>query len=153
MLGRSTALVARRVASLLSLKQCVCTLCRQLPRASANRLTAEPTSSVFYEQKRCSQIEVFGPLDPPKQLTFKQVEDRVLKAIRAWDRWPQDKNDVLNLDANFVNDLGLDSLDHVEVIMALEDEFGFEIPDIDAEKMKTPRDIFKYICEREDVFE
>ena len=73
MLGRSTALVARRVASLLSLKQCVCTLCRQLPRASANRLTAEPTSSVFYEQKRCSQIEVFGPLDPPKQLTFKQV--------------------------------------------------------------------------------
>lgn len=81
------------------------------------------------------------------------MEDRVLKAIRAWDRWPQDKNDVLNLDANFVNDLGLDSLDHVEVIMALEDEFGFEIPDIDAEKMKTPRDIFKYICEREDVFE
>lgn len=38
----------------------------------------------------------------------------------------------LNLNAHFIQDLGLDSLDHVEVIMALEDEFGFEIPDNEA---------------------
>lgn len=37
--------------------------------------------------------------------------------------------------------------------MSLEDEFGFEISELDAEKLKTPRDIFKYICEHEDVFE
>uniref|UniRef100_A0A0M3J4Y3 Acyl carrier protein n=1 Tax=Anisakis simplex TaxID=6269 RepID=A0A0M3J4Y3_ANISI len=76
-----------------------------------------------------------------------------LKAIRAWDRFPQDRNDLLTLDANFFQDLGLDSLDHVEIVMSLEDEFGFEIEDKEAEKLKTPRDVVKYICEREDVYE
>lgn len=38
-------------------------------------------------------------------------------------------------------------------MMAIEDEFAFEIPLTDAEKLKTPKDIFKFICEREDVFE
>lgn len=57
------------------------------------------------------------------------------------------------MDARFVEDLGFDSLDHVEIVMSLEDEFGFEIPDKDAEKLKTPRDVFKYICEHEDVYE
>ncbi|VDK19995.1 unnamed protein product [Anisakis simplex] len=76
-----------------------------------------------------------------------------MKAIRAWDRFPQDRNDLLTLDANFFQDLGLDSLDHVEIVMSLEDEFGFEIEDKEAEKLKTPRDVVKYICEREDVYE
>lgn len=57
------------------------------------------------------------------------------------------------MDARFVEDLGFDSLDHVEIVMSLEDEFGFEIPDKDAEKLKTLRDVFKYICEHEDVYE
>ena len=76
-----------------------------------------------------------------------------MKAVKNWDRFPQDRATALNLDARFVEDLGLDSLDHVEVIMSLEDEFGFEIPDKDAERLKTPRDVFKYICEHEDVYE
>jgi len=48
--------------------------------------------------------------------------------------------------------LGLDSLDHVEVIMAIEDEFGFEIPDKDAEKLWTPQDIIKYVADKEEVW-
>lgn len=59
----------------------------------------------------------------------------------------------LTLDSDFFTDLGLDSLDHVEVIMALEDEFGFEIPDGDSDRMKTPRQIFQYICDKNDVYE
>lgn len=59
----------------------------------------------------------------------------------------------LTVDSHFVNDLGLDSLDHVEVIMAMEDEFGFEIPDGDAEKLLRPKDVVQYICDKEDVFE
>lgn len=47
----------------------------------------------------------------------------------------------------------MDSLDHVEVIMAMEDEFGFEIPDSDAEKLFRPRDIVQYIADKEDVYE
>lgn len=76
-----------------------------------------------------------------------------MKAIKAWDRFPEEKKDEISLDTNFVDDLGFDSLDHVEIIMSLEDEFGFEIPDTEAEQLKTPRDIFKYICEHEDVYE
>lgn len=57
----------------------------------------------------------------------------------------------LSLDSHFIQDLGLDSLDHVEVIMAMEDEFGFEIPDNDAEKLSRPSDIVKYIAERDET--
>lgn len=57
----------------------------------------------------------------------------------------------LSLDSHFIQDLGLDSLDHVEVIMAMEDEFGFEIPDNEAEKLSRPSDIVKYISERDVV--
>lgn len=48
-------------------------------------------------------------------------------------------------DASFVNDLGADSLDTVELVMALEEKFGVEIPDEDAEKMTTVGDAIKYI--------
>ena len=48
-------------------------------------------------------------------------------------------------DSTFVDDLGADSLDIVELIMRFEDEFGVEIPDEKAEKIKTVNDIVKYI--------
>ena len=52
------------------------------------------------------------------------IESRVLNVCKAFDKITADK---LTLDSHFINDLGLDSLDHVEVIMAIEDEFGFEV--------------------------
>ena len=48
-------------------------------------------------------------------------------------------------DASFVNDLGADSLDTIELVMALEEEFGFEITDNDAEKITTVCDAIKFI--------
>ena len=47
--------------------------------------------------------------------------------------------------ASFIEDLGADSLDTVELVMALEEEFGIEIPDEDAEKMAAVGDAIKYI--------
>ena len=47
--------------------------------------------------------------------------------------------------ASFIEDLGADSLDTVELVMALEEEFGIEIPDEDAEKMPSVGDAIKYI--------
>lgn len=47
--------------------------------------------------------------------------------------------------ASFIDDLGADSLDIVEIVMGLEDEFGFDIPDEDAEKLKTVGEAIKYI--------
>ena len=48
-------------------------------------------------------------------------------------------------DASFVDDLGADSLDTVELVMAFEEEFGIEIPDEDAEKIATVKDAIAYI--------
>jgi len=50
--------------------------------------------------------------------------------------------------ASFIEDLGADSLDTVELVMALEEEFGIEIPDEDAEKMVTVGDAIKYIDQK-----
>lgn len=53
--------------------------------------------------------------------------------------------DKVTPQASFVDDLGADSLDQVELIMALEDEFDMEIPDEEAEKLKTVKDALDYI--------
>lgn len=53
----------------------------------------------------------------------------------------------ITMDASFIDDLGADSLDIVEFIMALEEEFNIEIPDADAEKVVTVGDVVDYIKE------
>lgn len=58
------------------------------------------------------------------------------------------KEDEVTVDASFVDDLGADSLDTVELVMALEEEFETEIPDEDAEKIVTIKDAVSYIVER-----
>ena len=55
------------------------------------------------------------------------------------------KEEEVKPNARFVEDLGADSLDTVELVMALEEEFGIEIPDEDAEKAKTVGDVINYI--------
>lgn len=53
--------------------------------------------------------------------------------------------DQITMESSFIDDLGADSLDTVELIMAFEEEFGVEIPDEDAEKIKTVKDVVTYI--------
>ena len=53
--------------------------------------------------------------------------------------------DQVTPEAKFIEDLGADSLDTVELVMAFEEEFGAEIPDEDAEKLQTVGDVVKYI--------
>ena len=55
--------------------------------------------------------------------------------------------DEVQMNSTFVDDLGADSLDIVELIMAFEEEFNIEIPDEKAEKIKTVEDVVKYIDE------
>ena len=55
------------------------------------------------------------------------------------------KPEEVTPEASFVDDLGADSLDTVELVMALEEEFGIEIPDEDAEKMKIIDDVLTYL--------
>jgi len=60
------------------------------------------------------------------------------------------KGEEVTADASFVDDLGADSLDTVELVMALEEEFETEIPDEDAEKIVTIKDAVNYIVNRAD---
>ena len=54
---------------------------------------------------------------------------------------------AVTMEASFIDDLGADSLDIVELVMALEEEFDIEIPDSDAEKVVTVEDVVEYIKE------
>ncbi|MCP4653135.1 MAG: acyl carrier protein [Candidatus Omnitrophica bacterium] len=58
------------------------------------------------------------------------------------------KKEEIKLDSSFTDDLGADSLDTVEVVMALEEEFSIEIPDEDAEKIATVGQAVKYIDDK-----
>ncbi|KAK4436103.1 Acyl carrier protein 2, mitochondrial [Sesamum alatum] len=63
-----------------------------------------------------------------------EVTDRVLSVVKNFQKVDPSK---VTPNAHFQNDLGLDSLDTVEIVMALEEEFGFEIPDNEADKINT----------------
>lgn len=69
--------------------------------------------------------------------------DKRVKEIVA-EQLGRDANEVTD-GASFIDDLGADSLDIVELVMAMEDEFGIEIPDEEAEKIKTVKDVVEYI--------
>ena len=70
------------------------------------------------------------------------VADRVKKIIV--DQLGVEE-DLVTPEASFVDDLGADSLDTVELVMALEEEFGLEIPDEDAEKITRVKEAIEYI--------
>ncbi|MCF6767318.1 acyl carrier protein [Thiotrichales bacterium 19S11-10] len=73
-----------------------------------------------------------------------EIESRVKKIIA--DQLNVDEKDVVP-EASFIDDLGADSLDTVELVMALEEEFETDIPDEEAEKIKTVQDVINYINE------
>lgn len=73
--------------------------------------------------------------------TFERVKDIIV------DQLDIDES-LVTMDASFINDLEADSLDVVELMMALEEEFDMEIPDEDAEKISTVKDAVDYINEK-----
>ena len=73
---------------------------------------------------------------------MENISDKIKKVIA--DHLGGDLKKITE-DANFVDDLGADSLDTVELVMALEEEFGFEITDSEAEKILTVGDAIKFI--------
>lgn len=73
------------------------------------------------------------------------VDDRVKKIIA--EQLGLEEEDI-SLESSFVDDLGADSLDTVELVMAFEEEFGIEISDEDAEKILTVQNAIDYIKEK-----
>ncbi len=76
------------------------------------------------------------------------IKEKVVKVVV--DQLGVKEEDVKS-EARFVEDLGADSLDTVELVMALEEDFGIEIPDEDAEKAKTVGDVISYIDKKINV--
>ena len=76
----------------------------------------------------------------------KTIEDRVKEIIVEQLGVNADQ---VTSEAKFIEDLGADSLDTVELVMALEEEFGQEIPDEEAEKLQSVGDVIKYIEEKQ----
>ena len=74
----------------------------------------------------------------------KSVERRVIEIIVEQLGVSEEE---VTLEASFIDDLGADSLDLVELIMAMEEEFSVEISDEDAEKIQTVQDVVNYINE------
>ena len=71
------------------------------------------------------------------------VTDRVLGVVKSFEKVDPAK---VTPKSHFVSDLGLDSLDTVEVVMAFEDEFTLEIEDKEAEKIQTCEDAINFVC-------
>lgn len=71
---------------------------------------------------------------------FEKVKETIVEQLGVAEN-------SVTLEASFIDDLGADSLDLVELIMALEEEFDTEIPDADAEKVVTVGDVVEYIKE------
>ncbi len=76
------------------------------------------------------------------------LEDRVTELIV--EQLGISKEEAV-LKASFIDDLGADSLDIVELVMSLEEEFDIEIPDDDAEKIQTIGDVISYVKERSEA--
>ena len=72
----------------------------------------------------------------------KSIEDRVRDIIREH---LSAKREQLTPEAKFIEDLGADSLDTVELVMALEEEFGIQVPDEEAEKLASVGDVIRFI--------
>ena len=71
---------------------------------------------------------------------FEKVKNIIVEQLQATEA-------AVTMESSFIDDLGADSLDLVELIMALEEEFDIEIPDADAEKVVTVGDVVDYIKE------
>ena len=131
-------------------------LSRALPRVAARPALfalRAPAAAQLHSLRRSAPLMVNAPAPLCVPLlrrtmgTFldkADVTDRVLGCLKNFQKVDPSK---VTETSHFLNDLGLDSLDTVEVVMAFEDEFVIEIPDADAEKIHSCEDAIAYITQ------
>lgn len=115
-------------------------VCKEFEKINQEKfsLNVRPTSYLS-RRTHCTVDYMYMHAEPPLSDWRSMLERHV--------RVPYDRR----AQAHFINDLGLDSLDQVELVMAMESEFGFEIPDSEAEKLTKPIDVIKFICEKAEI--
>lgn len=110
-------------------------------RTAASRFAVRATvqSNAFASLRHSQPLRTFAAstfLNPD------EVTDRIVTVVKNFDKVDPDK---VVASSKFAEDLGLDSLDSVEVVMAIEDEFAIEIPDAEADKIASIADAVEYI--------
>jgi acyl carrier protein len=96
------------------------------------------------KSKKESHPNFFTKIGEGGAIVEKTVERRAIEIIVEQLGVSEEE---VTMEASFIDDLGADSLDLVELIMAMEEEFGIEISDEDAEKIQTVQDVVNYINE------
>ncbi|KAI8624169.1 acyl carrier protein-like protein [Xylariaceae sp. FL1651] len=127
---------------------------------AASRVAARPVAarSVFVIPRvavslapapRIATISAVRMYSAASGLKKDEVEGRIMNILNGFDK----VNDPSNIKptAHFSNDLGLDSLDTVEVVMAIEEEFSIEIPDKDADAIHSVNQAVEYILSQPDA--
>ncbi|KAF7339392.1 Acyl carrier protein [Mycena sanguinolenta] len=113
-------------------------LARALPRQA---LAAPCRQAALALPRRQAQIP-FRAYSAGGGLSTEAVQSRILDLLKGFEKVDHEK---LTLTASFSRDLGLDSLDVVEVQMAIEEEFSIEIPDAEADEIQTVAQAIEYI--------
>ncbi|XP_021897943.1 acyl carrier protein 1, mitochondrial isoform X2 [Carica papaya] len=110
-------------------------------RAAILRHVRVPVQTLALTGSRQRQWRIFGSLrfmsSHDEHLTREDVVERVIDVVKSFPK--------VTPDVHFQNDLGLDSLDNVEIVMALEEEFKLEIPDKEADKIDSCSLAIEYI--------
>ncbi|KAF9569653.1 acyl carrier protein [Agrocybe pediades] len=117
-------------------------LFRLLPRAAAVSRIARSSQNL---QTRWVPRAMYSEGSP---LSKDVITSRVMETLKGYEKIDPSK---LNVGASFSKDLGLDSLDAVEVMMAVEEEFSIEIPDAEADEIQTVQQAIDYIAKTPDA--
>nr|CDS33582.1 acyl carrier protein mitochondrial [Hymenolepis microstoma] len=118
-------------------------------------VTISNSVSYITASNRCASVALhaarFSIYNPRRYFStedYKEsIQNRVMNVCKSYDKL---SNSNISFSSDFTKDLGLDSLDHVELIMMVEDEFGLEIPDVEAEKLQTPQCIADMLIKKKE---
>ena len=133
--------VSRRIASIAAARLVQRAAAPVAVRVGAPAFTA-PVMTAVAAPMVCRRFNSDAKYHLDKEETLK----RVMECVKNFDKVDAAK---VAPSAHFINDLGLDSLDVTEIVMAFEQEFSIEIPDTDAEKIQTIESAAEYIAQNE----
>ncbi|EDO48263.1 predicted protein [Nematostella vectensis] len=131
-----------------------------LLRRQAIRLISSSAPRILTAAVHCHKKSFYVRNEPVQSLlhnvrlfataarTIDDLRNQVLNVVKLFDKVDAEQ---VTLESHFINDLGLDSLDVVEIVMAFEDEFAVEISDEEAEKIMTVNDAVEFLRKALDV--
>ncbi|KAK3902327.1 hypothetical protein C8A05DRAFT_33975 [Staphylotrichum tortipilum] len=139
-----------RTAILRSAAVAARTAIRPIPAAAVRRVALAPAPQVASFVPKTVAWQPVRCYASSEGLDRVQVYERIKELLSGFDK----VNDNANITetAHFANDLGLDSLDTVEVVMAIEEEFCIEIPDKDADTIHSVDKAIDYIVNQPDAY-